>query len=79
VAEKDELTEQLRYFIEMLRLVWLTLLAVGSGTVGLLLGDLTLRRVIFASVGVVVVGVLIAVIELLRRQIRQTIPQLRRV
>ncbi len=79
MAEKDELTEQLRYFIEMLRLVWLTLLAVGSGTVGLLLGDLTLRRVIFASVGVVVVGVLIAVIELLRRQIRQTIPQLRRV
>jgi hypothetical protein len=79
VAEKDELTEQLRYFTEMLRLVWLTLLAVGSGTVGLLLGDLTLRRVIFASVGVVVMGVLIAVIEHLRRQIWQTIPQLRRV
>ena len=79
MAEKDELTAQLRYFTETLRLVWLTLLAVGSGTVGLLLGDLTLRRVIFASVGVVVVGVLIAVIELLRRQIRQTIPQLRRV
>ena len=79
MAEKDELTEQLRYFTEMLRLVWLTLLAVGSGTVGLLLGDLALRRVIFASVGVVVMGVLIAVIEHLRRQIRQTIPQLRRV
>ena len=33
MADKDRLTEQIKFSTEMLRLTWLSLLAVGSGTV----------------------------------------------
>jgi hypothetical protein len=79
VAEKERVTEYLKFLIEMLRLVWLTLLGVGGGTVGLLLGELDTRRSIFASVGVIVMVLLAVFIEHLRRQIRKTIEQLREV
>ncbi|MGE0681169.1 MAG: hypothetical protein AB7P69_09770 [Candidatus Binatia bacterium] len=51
MAEKERLTEQIKFQTEMLRLAWLSLLAVTSGVVGLLLGDLNARRLTFAAVG----------------------------
>jgi hypothetical protein len=44
MAKKERLTEDLKYLTEVLRLTWLTLLAVGGGTVGLVLGELVLRQ-----------------------------------
>lgn len=52
MAEKERLTEQIKFSTEMLGLAWLSLLA-GSGTVGLLLGELDASRSAFAIAGVV--------------------------
>lgn len=45
MAAKERLSEDIKYGIELLRLIWLSLIAVGSGTIGLLLGELTTRRI----------------------------------
>jgi hypothetical protein len=37
MADKDSLTEESKWLIELLRLLWVTLLAIGGGTVGLIL------------------------------------------
>lgn len=36
---KDSLAEESKWLIELLRLLWVTLLAVGGGTAGLILGE----------------------------------------
>jgi hypothetical protein len=79
VAEKERLIEQIKFMTEMLRLVWLSLLAVTSGTVGLLLGGLDARRLIFASVGVGVVALFLVYLGHLIRRIRITIDKLTEV
>jgi hypothetical protein len=79
VAEKERVTETIKFLTEMLRLVWLTLLAIGGGTVGLLLSELDTRRSIFAGVGIGVMVLLVMFIEHLRRQIRKAIEQLKEV
>lgn len=79
MAEKERVTETIKFLTEMLRLVWLTLLAIGGGTVGLLLSELDTRRSIFAGVGIGVMVLLVMFIEHLRRQIRKAIEQLKEV
>lgn len=79
MAEKERVTETIKFLTEMLRLVWLTLLAIGGGTVGLLLGELDTRRAIFAGVGIGVMVLLAMFIERLRRQIRKSIEQLKEI
>ena len=44
MAGKERLTEHIRLMTEMLRFAWLSLLAGTSGTIGLLLGELTKFR-----------------------------------
>lgn len=48
--------EQIKYEIELLRLTTLATLAIGGGSIGLILGDVTLVRT-----GLAVLGVLLAV------------------
>jgi hypothetical protein len=79
MADKDRLTEQIKFLTEMLRLAWLSLLAVGSGTVGLLLSELDVRRSLYAAAGVVVVALFLAFIGLLIRRIRTAIDKLTEV
>ncbi len=79
MADKDRLTEQIKFLTEMLRLAWLSLLAVGSGTVGLLLSELDVRRSLYAAAGVVVVALFLAFIGLLIRRIRIAIDKLTEV
>lgn len=68
MAEKEQLTERIKFMTEMLRLAWLSLLAVGSGTVGLLLGDLEVRRLSFAVVGIAATALLVwSIVHLVRR------------
>lgn len=40
MAEKEKLQEIIKYRVEWIRLFWITLVAVGSGEVNLLLGGL---------------------------------------
>jgi uncharacterized membrane protein len=79
MADKERLTEQSKFQTEMLRLAWLSLLAVTSGTVGLLLGELNNRRVAFAAVGTVIVASFLVYIGHLLRRIRTTIDKLSEV
>jgi hypothetical protein len=39
MAMKERLSEEIKYAVELLRLIWLSLVAVRSGAIGLLLGD----------------------------------------
>jgi hypothetical protein len=79
MAEKERLTEQIKFMTEMLRLAWLSLLAVGGGTVGLLLGDLDIRRSLFAVAGVLAVAFFLVFVGHLIRRIRSVIDKLTEV
>ena len=73
---KEQLTERIRLMTEMLRLAWLTVLAATTGTVGLLLGELSTKRQFFAVFGVVAVACFVVVIGYLIWWIIATIDQL---
>jgi hypothetical protein len=79
MADKDRLTEQIKFSTEILRLTWLSLLAATSGTVGLLLGELDTRRIVFAGVGAVIVASFLGYIGHLLRRIKATIDKLSEV
>ena len=39
MAEERYLTETLKYYTEVFRLMWISILAIGGGSIGLLLGE----------------------------------------
>jgi hypothetical protein len=49
---KDAITERLKFLTELLRFAFVALLAIGGGTLGLLLGPQDLLRWGFAGAGV---------------------------
>ena len=69
MTNEKYLTESTKYYTEIFRLVWLSILAIGGGSIGLILGDSTGVRLIFAIVGLLVVGLLLDVLRRLSRQI----------
>lgn len=72
----DKAAERIKYQTELLRLLWLSLLAVGSGTIGLMLGELTAVRTCFAGFGLLsLLGLTVAVIHT-HQQIKTLIGQL---
>lgn len=79
MADKERLPEQIKFFTEILRLVWLSLLAATSGTVGLLLGELNNRRLASAAVGAVIVASFLVYIGHLLRRIKMTVDKLSEV
>ncbi len=79
MAKKERLTEDLKYLTEVLRLTWLTLLAVGGGTVGLALGEIDMRRGIAVGAGVVLTAIGIGILGYLHRRIRARIESLEEV
>jgi hypothetical protein len=76
MAAKERLSEEIKYTVELLRLIWLSLIAVGSGTVGLLLGELSVRKIWAASIGAVFMVLFAGVILQLHRRARSLIAQL---
>ena len=65
---KEAITERLKFLTELLRLVWISLLAIGGGTVGLFLGPYDFWRYFFAGVGVAAsIGVGVMVVQLYRK------------
>ncbi len=77
MAKKERLTEDLKYRTEMLRLAWATLIAVGAGTVGLVLKEIDLR--VAAGAGAVIMIVLGVVVGHLHRSIRVRIESLEEI
>lgn len=62
-------TEALKYYTEVFRLVWISILAIAGGTIGLLLGELSGLRVIAAIGGLLIVVSFLEVLRRLNRQI----------
>ncbi|MGH7963576.1 MAG: hypothetical protein ACRERD_17425 [Candidatus Binatia bacterium] len=77
MGDKEYHTEQIKYLIELLRLSWLTLVAVGGGTASLLLGEITGKRAILAGTGAVVTLILVIVGGFLNRRIRRHLTHLK--
>jgi uncharacterized membrane protein YoaK (UPF0700 family) len=68
MADKDSLTEESKWLIELLRLLWVTLLAIGGGTVGLILGEHSLLRIAFTVVGTMAMVLITVVMSKIRRR-----------
>ena len=77
MAEKDSLTEESKWLIELLRLLWITLLAIGGGTVGLILGERGLLRNIFTALGAIAIVALVVGIYQIRKRAKVIIKTLR--
>ena len=69
MAEERHVTETVKYYTEVFRLVWVSILAIGGGSIGLLLGEQTLVRLTLAIVGLLLVGLLLEILRRLNRQI----------
>jgi hypothetical protein len=51
MAEKDYLTERIKYFSDLLKLSCVFLIAIGGGTLSLFLGELSPFRMVLAAIG----------------------------
>ena len=69
MADEKYLTETVKYYTEIFRLVWISVLAIGGGSLSLLLGDSTGIKLIFAIVGLLLVALLLDGLRRLNRQI----------
>ena len=69
MADEKYLTEVVKYYTEIFRLVWISVLAIGGGSLSLLLGDSTGIKVIFAIVGLLLVALLLEGLRRLNKQI----------
>lgn len=70
------LKEQIKYETELLRLIVLVGVAIGGGSLSLLLGALTPLRTILSTAGILATLVLAAGVWRQHRQIRQLLTQL---
>jgi hypothetical protein len=77
MAAKEYLTEQIKYLNDLLRLFWVSLLVIGGGTASLLLGKLSILKVVFAVGGIVAIIVLAVIMRRLDVRIRELLEQLK--
>jgi len=78
MAQKEQLTENIKYLTELLKIFWLTLVALIGGSVGLILGEFGFRRVAI-GISIAVAGALLLVVTYVHRQIRLSIRKLEEV
>ncbi len=76
MPEERHLTKTVKYYTEVFRLVWVSILAIGGGSIGLLLGERTVLRVVLGLVGLFLVALLL---EILRRQNKEIMALLKRL
>lgn len=69
LADEKYVTEAIKYYTEIFRLVWISILATGGGALSLLLGDSTGMKLIFAIVGLLLVVLLLDGLRRLNKHI----------
>jgi hypothetical protein len=79
MAEKEYLTERIKYFSDLLKLFCVFLIAIGGGTLSLLLGDLTKAKVILASLGTGATIAFVIGVRVLDKEIRKLIDSLKEI
>jgi hypothetical protein len=75
MAAKEHLTEQIEYLNDLLRLFWVSLLAIGGGTASLLLGEFSILKIVFAAGGIVAIIVSTMIMRRLDSRIRELLEQ----
>jgi hypothetical protein len=73
---KEALKEEIKFLTEIFRLVWVSVLGVGGGTLSLMIGERTTLRDVLVIAGVVTVVVLGSMLQGLQRHIRRLIAQI---
>lgn len=73
MPEDRHLTERIKYYTEVFRLVWVSALAIGGGSIGLLLGEPTALRVVVGLVGLLLVGLLVEMLRRLNKEIMELV------
>jgi hypothetical protein len=79
MAEKEYLTERIKYFSDLLKLAAVFLIAIGGGTLSLLLGDLTTTKIVLALLGASATIAFVIGVRVLDKQIRDLIHSLREI
>jgi hypothetical protein len=79
MAEKEYLTERIKYFSDLLKLSAVFLIAIGGGTLSLLLGELTSTKIILALLGAGATIILVIGIRVLDKQIRALINRIKEI
>ena len=77
MADEKYLTETLKYYTEIFRLVWISVLAIGGGATGLLLGERDVVRVILGLAGIFSIGILVEILRRLNKQIVEPLKKLK--
>jgi len=77
VPENRHLTEKIKYYTEVFRLVWISALAIGGGSIGLLLGEPTALRVVLGLVGLLLVALLLEGLRRLNKEIMGVVNRLK--
>lgn len=77
MADKEYLTERIKYLSDALKLACVFLIAIGGGTASLLLGELSRTKTTFAAAGIGSILLLVAYVLSLDRKIRSFIEKLR--
>ena len=77
LRDNKHLTETLKYHTEIFRLLWISIIAIGGGSTGLLLGDLSKIKVTLATAGLLLVLLFLVLLRRLDRYIRQIISSLK--
>ena len=76
MPEERYLTETIKYYTEVFRLVWVSALAVGGGSIGLILGEQTSVRVVLAITALLLVVLLLEILRRLNRHIEALLKKL---
>ena len=74
--QKEYYTERLKFLTEVFKLRWLSILGVGGGSVGLLLGPYDPVRYTWAGAGVIVILAFVAVLRQTYRSMKRLWTQL---
>lgn len=76
MADDKYLTESVKYYTEIFRLVWISILAIGGGSLSLLLGESTGVKLIFEIAGLFLVALLLDVLRRLNKHIEAHLKKL---
>jgi hypothetical protein len=71
--------ERLKYYFELLRLLWISLLAVGGGAIGFIVTTITPIKVLLASLGFAAAALLAISLIVLNRHIWRTLNEIKEV
>lgn len=74
---KEALKEEIKFLTEIFRLGAILLVAIGGGTISLILGEHTILRNLFATTGLVAIVGLVIVLYYLQLHIRYLILQIK--